>query len=151
MLKTLVAALVAALTLTGLAIASQADTFKLSAKMKAGSEVPKPTGVPAAATGLFTGRSVELANDKARLTWTLTFSHLSGKAVAAHIHLGKPGKAGGVVVPLCGPCKSGQKGKAVIIHAQQAKFEAGAMYVNVHTDKNAAGEIRGQIKSTEVG
>ena len=55
MLKTLVAALVAALTLTGLAIASQADTYKLSAKMKAGSVVPKPTGVPAAATGLFTG------------------------------------------------------------------------------------------------
>ena len=140
---------VAALTLglAGMALASsQGDTYKLTARLKAGSEVPKPAGVPAAATGLFTGKTVELANNKARLTWKLTFSYLSGKAVAAHIHAGKAGKAGGVLVPLCGPCKNGQTGKAVITHAQENRIEAGATYVNIHTAKNAAGEIRGQIK-----
>ncbi len=140
------------LGLAGMALASsQGDMYKLAAKLKAGSEVPKPTGVPAAATGLFTGKTVELANDKARLTWKLTFSHLSGKAVAAHIHAGKAGKAGGVLVPLCGPCKNGQTGKAVITHAQEKKIEAGAAYVNIHTAKNAAGEIRGQVKAAEAG
>ncbi len=152
MVKALVALIVATLGLAGLALASsQGETYKLTAKLKAGSEVPKPTGVPAAATGLFTGKTVELANDKAKLTWKLTFSHLSGKAVAAHIHAGKPGKAGGVLVPLCGPCKSGQSGKAVITHAQEKKIEAGATYVNIHTAKNAAGEIRGQVKASDAG
>lgn len=150
--KIFLAVTVVTLGLAGMALASsQGDVYKLTAKLKAGSEVPKPTGVPAAATGLFTGKTVELANDKARLTWKLTFSHLSGKAVAAHIHAGKPGKAGGVLVPLCGPCKNGQTGKAVITHTQEKKIRVGAAYVNIHTAKNAAGEIRGQIKATEAG
>ena len=111
MLKGIVVA-VAALTLTGMAFASQADTYKLRAAIRPGSEVPKPKGVPATATGLFTGKSVELANDKASLTWKLTFSHLSGRAIAAHIHIGRRGKAGTVLVALCGPCKSGQTGQS---------------------------------------
>lgn len=149
MLKSIGAALVAVLALAGLATAaSQKDTYTIRAKLTARAEVPKPTGVPASATGVFTGKVVELANDKARLTWKLTFSHLSGKAVAAHIHMARPGKAGGVMVALCGPCKSGQTGKATITHAQVKKIEAGATYVNVHTPKNAAGEVRGQVKVT---
>jgi len=94
---------------------------------------------------------VELANDKARVTWKLTFSRLSGKAIAAHIHLGKPGKAGPVALALCGPCRSGQKGSGMLTHAQFAKLEAGGGYVNVHTAKNAGGEIRGQIKVSDEG
>ena len=141
---------VVALTLSGMALASsQADTYKLRAAIRASSEVPKPAGVPAAATGLFSGKSVELANDKVSLTWKLTFSHLSGMAIAAHIHIGKPGKAGGVMVTLCGPCRSGQTGRAQITHAQEAKIEKGLTYVNIHTPKNLGGEIRGQIKAIE--
>ncbi|HET7745498.1 MAG TPA: CHRD domain-containing protein [Gaiellaceae bacterium] len=150
MLKAVGAAFLAALVITGLAAgaAQKHDTFKLSATLSAGAEVPKPKGVPAAATGSFSGKAVERANDKASLTWKLTFSHLSGKAVAAHIHLGVKGKPGNVIVPLCGPCRSGQTGKATITHAQLKKIEKGATYVNVHTKKNLGGEIRGQIKAT---
>ena len=68
---------------------------------------------------------VELANDKARLTWKLTFAHLSGPGIAAHIHIGKVGKAGPVALALCGPCNSGQTGKGMLTHAQVAKIEAG--------------------------
>ena len=150
MRMTIVAALLGALAVSGIALgASERDTLNLSAKMTAGAEVPKPKSVPAAATGSFTGRAVELANDKARLTWKLTFSHLSGKAIAAHIHLGKKGKAGNVIVPLCAPCRSGVTGRAVITHAILNKIKAGLTYVNVHTPKNAAGEIRAQLKATE--
>jgi hypothetical protein len=149
--RTLVAAFGVALVLTGLASAApQADTYKLTATMKARAEVPRPTGVPAAANGHFTGKAVELANDRARVTWLLTFSGLSGKAIAAHIHMGKVGKAGGVMVPLCGPCRNGQRGRATITHAQLKAIELGRTYVNVHTTKNSAGEIRGQVRSTEV-
>ena len=152
MLKALVVSAVAALALVGLALAApQKETYNLTANLRARFEVPRPHGVPVGATGLFTGKAVELDNDKAKLTWRLTFAKLSGAAGAAHIHTGKPGKAGAVMIALCGPCRSGQRGTATLTHAQLTKIEAGGTYVNVHTAKNAAGEIRGQVKASEAG
>src|SRR5205809_624042 len=90
--------------------ATRSETHKLKAKLTAGQEVPKPTGVPAGATGTFTGT---LVGNK--LKWKLTFKGLSGKAMAAHIHLGKPGKMGNVIVPLCPPrCVSGKSGTTIV-------------------------------------
>ena len=137
------------LAFAALATATPAkDSFKLNANLKARFEVPRPHGVPAGATGAFTGTAVELSNDKAKLSWRLTFSKLSGRAIAAHIHVGKPGKAGAVMVALCGPCRNGQRGNATISHAQLGTIRAGGSYVNVHTTRNAAGEIRGQVTSS---
>jgi hypothetical protein len=151
MTKVLGVAVVAALVLAGLGVeAVQGETrdtlltmdstVRLGANLKAGTEVPKPSGVPANATGRFRGKSTFRS-----FTWQLTFFHLSGKAVAAHIHLGKPGKAGGVVLALCGPCTNGQKGAALLTKGQETKILERATYVNIHTPKNAAGEIRGQV------
>lgn len=148
--KTLVAAAAVAAAIAGFALAApQKDTFNLTANLRARSEVPKPSGVPAAAVGLFTAKAVELDNNRARVTWRLTFSKLSGRAVAAHIHTGRAGRAGGVMAPLCGPCRSGQRGIASITHAQLRVIRRGGAYVNVHTPKNPAGEIRGQVKASE--
>jgi hypothetical protein len=148
MRSTLVATSSAALILVGLAAAApQANTFNLTAKLNARAEVPKPTGVRAGAAGVFTGKAIELENGPARVTWRLTFSRLSGRAVAAHIHSARVGKAGGVLAPLCGPCRSGQRGTATITRAQLRTIRRGRTYVNVHTPRNAAGEIRGQVKS----
>jgi hypothetical protein len=147
MLRVIGVVLGAALVLSGLAFAaSQSETYKFTSKLTAGAEVPKPKGVPASATGTFTATTVEPKTGKVHLTWKLTFSHLSGKALQAHIHLGKPGKAGNVIVALCAPCKSGQIGKAAIARSVENALEAGKTYVNVHTAKNLAGEIRGQVK-----
>lgn len=152
MLKPLVLLAGAALAVAGLALAApQRDTYALSANLRARSEVPKPSRVPAGAVGLFTGKAVELQSDRARLTWRLTFRKLSGRAIAAHIHAGRPGKAGNVIVPLCGPCRSGQRGAATITHAQLRAIRRGATYVNVHTVRNAAGEVRGQLKASTTG
>jgi predicted lipoprotein with Yx(FWY)xxD motif len=82
---------------------------------------------------------------KTTLAWTLSFGKLSGKAVAAHIHIGKPGAAGPIAVPLCGPCASGARGQVTLTAAQAAAIRAGGAYVNVHTQKNPSGEIRGQV------
>jgi hypothetical protein len=150
MTRTLVAMAAVGLGLAGLALAApQKDTYKLTANLKARFEVPKPKGVPTGATGLFTGKVVELENDRARLTWRLTFSKLSARAAAAHIHAGRAGRAGGVMLALCGPCRNGQRGSSTISHAQLRTIRAGKTYVNVHTAKNAAGEIRGQVKASE--
>ena len=139
-----VLALAAALAAGGLAAVQKGGVIKLSAKLTAGREVPKPKGVPAAATGTFTGT---LKGKK--LTFRLTFSHLSGKAFAAHIHKGKAGTSGAVLVPLCGPCKSPVSKTVTVTSQARNAIEHAATYVNVHTPKNKGGEIRGQIKATD--
>jgi hypothetical protein len=134
------------LAAAGVALAASADdTYTYRATLGKKAEVPKPKAVPAAAKGAFTATVVESAAGVS-LRWKLTFARLSGKAVAAHVHRGKPGVAGPVLVPLCGPCTSGRTGRATITKAVSELLERGRAYVNVHTAKNAAGEIRGQVK-----
>jgi hypothetical protein len=120
------------------AAGSRSDRF--SAQLDRRQEVPKPNGVSLRASGRFTAT---LTGSK--LSWKLTFDHLTGKATAAHIHLAKRGKAGPVAVPLCGPCTSGVSRTVVVTAAVVNAMKKGDAYVNVHTPKNPAGEIRGQI------
>jgi hypothetical protein len=80
------------------------------------------------------------------LTWRLKFRRLTGRAVEAHIHRGKRGKAGPVVLELCSPCRSGMRG-TVDVEGDElfSTIRRGGTYVNVHTKKNRRGEIRGQV------
>jgi hypothetical protein len=72
-----------------------------------------------------------------------------GRADAAHIHAALAGKANPApAFALCGPCKNGQTGTVTASVAVIKKILGGATYVNIHTPKNAAGEIRGQIASS---
>jgi hypothetical protein len=66
----------------------------------------------------------------------------------SHIHIGKAGKAGPVAVALCGPCTSGKGGTVKAQRKYWAAIRSGKAYVNVHTEQNAAGEIRGQIRAS---
>jgi len=79
------------------------------------------------------------------LTWTVTYSGLTGDAVAAHIHgPAALGSNAGVEVPLTvGP--SPMTGSAVLTDAQVTDLTTGKTYVNIHTAANKGGEIRGQI------
>ena len=141
------AAAAAAVTLVavGAAVAgSTKATYTYKAVLAAGTEIPKPKA-PASAKGLFTATVTDSGTSRI-VKWKLTFTGLSGKAVAAHIHKGKAGSAGGVLLPLCGPCTSGQSGQATISRDVADALERGLAYANVHTVKNAAGEIRGQAK-----
>jgi len=116
----------------------------VTATLRNNTEVPRPKGA-ALARGSFSGTYVENKTG-ATLTWKLTFNRLTGKALAAHIHRGKAGVAGPVIVPLCGPCRNGRTGKVQISKAVLTALKAGNTYVNVHTARNPAGEIRGQAK-----
>ena len=130
---------VTALALTAVSLAATHGA-SWSTKLTAAQEVPKQVVADTAASGAFTAT---LTGNT--LKWKLSFSKLTGPATAAHIHLGGMGKAGNVVVPLCGPCKSGMTGTATISAALMKDFTKHLLYVNVHTAKNAAGEIRGQL------
>lgn len=107
-------------------------------------EVPKPKGNVRRAKGTFTA-TVTKSGTTGRIAWRLSFGGLTGRAMAAHIHTGKRGKAGPVVVPLCGPCRSGVRRSAELTASVLSALEAGRAYVNIHTARNPAGEIRGQI------
>ncbi len=120
-----------------------ATTMSLTAKLDAAQEVPKPSGA-AAARGTFAAGLVRTGSG-GNLSWRLTFQGLSGGASASHIHLGKRGRPGAVAVGLCGPCRSGVRGTAKLNAKTVAALLGGSAYVNVHTARNAAGEIRGQI------
>jgi CHRD domain len=131
----------AALALTAFSSAGTRGVMGVSAKLTAAQEVPKQVVVNTKGTGLF---SASLQGKK--LTWKLTFSGLTGPATAAHIHLGALGKAGNVVVVLCAStCKSGKTGTAMLSSALVSALSKHLLYVNVHTAKNPAGEIRGQL------
>jgi plastocyanin len=117
---------------------------KLGTTLNAKQEVPRPSGALAKATGRFTATLTGRT-----LRWKLTFSHLTGKATGAHVHLAPRGKAGPVLVALCGPCTAARSGSAKLTRAQATAIKNGRTYVNVHTAKNADGEIRGQITRTK--
>jgi hypothetical protein len=121
------------------------QTTTYAAALNAKAEVPKPKGVPTGAKGTF---AVTLTQKGSTYTvsWKLTYAKLSGKATAAHVHKAKPGKAGPVVLALCGPCTSGKTGKARVSKAVVDAMKAGTAYINVHTARNPKGEIRGQVK-----
>jgi hypothetical protein len=116
----------------------------VTAALNARQEVPKPKGNVGGARGTFTA-TITKSGTTAKIGWRLTFSGLTGKAAAAHIHLGKRGKAGPVAVSLCGPCRSGMRRSATLEASVLNALEAGRAYVNVHTARNPGGEIRGQI------
>ena len=134
----------------GAAARSQANTIRIAAAMTAANETPAPKGDVSAARGTFTA-TLTKSGTGATLSWRLEFSNLSGNAIAAHIHVaahihsGVRGKSGPVIVPLCAPCKSGARGRATVDASVLNALESGRTYVNVHTKKNAAGEIRGQL------
>jgi hypothetical protein len=117
----------------------------LKATLAVGQEVPHPKATRGA-TGLFTATLTPNATGASLIVWRLTFKRLTGAAVAAHIHLGRPGKAGAILVQLCGPCAPGAHG-TVEVSGQPARraIVSGGAYVNVHTKLNPGGEIRGQI------
>jgi CHRD domain len=133
-------AVAASLAVVALAFGAGATTISVGAKLNAKQEVPAQVVKDAKAKGRFTGKLVGR-----KLTWKLTFSGLTGAATAAHIHMGAVGKAGNVLIPLCGPCKSGVHGKKTISRALKKALMHHKLYVNVHTAKNPNGEIRGQL------
>jgi hypothetical protein len=108
-------------------------------------ERPRPKGNVRRATGTFTG-TVAKVGTRGTIAWRLRFSRLTGAVGAAHIHIAPRGRPGPVAVALCGPCRNGARGTANLTPAALTALEAGRAYVNLHTARNPAGEIRGQIR-----
>lgn len=131
---------IAALALGAVAFAGPATAEKLKATLDGKSEVPATT---TSGTG-----TADLDYDAAskKLSWTVTYSGLSGPATAAHFHgPAEAGKNAGVAVAIPNATASPVKGEAVLTDAQAADLLGGKYYINIHTAANPGGEIRGQV------
>ena len=138
LLRSVLAALAVGLAL--LAVPAMAATMKFTADLEAASETP-----PATSSGTGAAK-VSFDTVTKKLTWTVTYKKLTGKATAAHFHgpAGVGAKAP-PVVPITGKLASPIKGSATLTDAQAADLEAGMWYFNVHTAMYPDGEIRGQV------
>ena len=118
---------------------SYADTVQFQADLKGSAEVP-----PNQTTGSGTVTATYDTSTK-QLTWEGSYSGLTGPATAAHFHgPAEPGKNAGVAVPIT-PATSPLHGSATLTDAQASDLMAGSWYVNIHTEANKGGELRGQL------
>ncbi len=124
----------------GFVASSQAEVVKFKAELKGSSEVPpNQTGGSGTVTASYDTSTKQL-------TWDGTYSGLTGPATAAHFHgPAEPGKNAGVAVPIT-PATSPLHGSATLTDAQASDLLAGRWYVNVHTEANKGGELRGQLE-----
>ena len=120
-------------------------------------EVPVCDAASDTATG--TAMVTIPADGQSVIVESVTWSNLSGDAIAAHIHSGAPGVAGPIVLDFgVNPTSPFMRtftaadypspppeGAPATFDAFVAQMRAGNSYVNVHTPMCQAGEIRGQL------
>jgi hypothetical protein len=135
-----------------------AAAYSFKAKLTGKEETPVAVKTKAAGEADF-----KLSKDGKELTYILKVKNIED-VTAAHIHAGKKGEEGAPVVGLFGGPKkegkfSGILAKGTITDKDlvgplagktvgdlDKMIEEGDAYVNVHTTKDPAGEVRGQIR-----
>lgn len=135
----LVGAMLLGATLLGSVGGASAEVVTLKAELKGSNEVP-PNASHASGKAEAT-----LDTSTKVLTYTVTYSDLSGPALGAHFHgPSEPGKNAGIVLPFK-TVQSPIRGSATLTDNQVTDLLAGKWYANVHTAANPGGEVRGQM------
>ena len=134
-----IAVLVSVVTLAS--CSSMPDWMPGSGAMKVsltGTEEVPPLNVPGSGSGSF-----RVASD-GTITGSVTTKDVQG--TMAHIHRGAKGQNGPIVVPLDknGDTYTVPAGRK-LTPQQMDDLKAGNLYVNVHTNRNKGGEVRGQL------
>ena len=138
-MKKLLITSLALLAASFLAVSAYAAERTFTVNMSGKAETPKgdPNG-----TGKAT---IKIEQSKGELCFTLSWSRI-GTPVAAHIHKGRKGVAGPVVIPLFGGAAK-HKGCVKASKSLLGKIvkSPASYYVNVHTQAFPAGAIRAQL------
>ena len=139
----LVAALAATLAFAG---AAQADDGgrPFTVTLTGAAEVPGPGDPDATGTA-----SLRLNPGQAEVCLDIDWADVDGTVVAGHIHVGDPGVAGPIVVPLFAGSGDGDSVTGCVT-AERDLIRAiirnpEDYYVNVHSTTFPAGAIRGQL------
>jgi CHRD domain len=134
---------VAALLAGGPAVLASTLTFK--AELSGGGEAPPNNS---AGKGHV---SATLDTDTKTLTWTVTYSGVTGAPIGAHFHgpvsyVGMTSEENAPIqVGTPGSLASPFKGSSTIDDTQMQDLKNGRWYFNLHTPKFPAGEIRGPV------
>lgn len=140
-MRRLFLAAVVALALPALALAAgQAMSPVVSAKLKGSNEVPDkgdPNG-----TGFVV---VTFKAAKGSACWEFKNVGKIGAPAAAHIHKGRSGVAGPVVIPLGTAYKAKGCQKAAKRLIEAIETNPNRYYVNIHNAKYPGGALRGQL------
>jgi hypothetical protein len=145
-----------------------AGTQIYSAQLSGDQEVPPVQTTNASGTADFRIPLSAISTPQAAIDYTVNGTGIENVVTAAHIHMGKMGENGDIVVTLCKAetCSAGGGGSGGGTLSLTGTFNAtnlegpmagkqiedlanemtnGGTYVNVHTEQNPNGEIRGQI------
>jgi hypothetical protein len=110
--------------------------------------------VEVAATG---DATVTISDDEQTVSWDVSYSGLTGAPAAGHIHIGAEGENGPVMIPFAEVTETGTTGSFAAADytggdglpadwaGVLAAIRDGNAYVNIHTEANPSGEIRGQL------
>jgi hypothetical protein len=142
------AAILLVLALAPVALAAESFTAQLSGE----NQVP-PLDVEGSGEA-----TVTISDDEQSVSWDVTYSGLTGAPAAGHIHIGAAGANGPVMIPFATVTETGTSG--TFNAADYAGGEglpadwdgvleairSGNTYVNIHTEANPGGEIRGQLR-----
>lgn len=118
------------------------DTIDFAAVVGGGQETPP---VSTAGNGTLTATYNATTN---LLSYTLTWTSLTGPPTAMHFHKAPVGVAGGVVNGIDGFSATAAgtlTATATIDETEEMDLMEGKFYVNIHTDLYPGGEIRGQL------
>jgi len=119
---------------------TQSNVMNIRASLAGSAEVPPNSS---AGTGM---AEVRFDRDTNELSWTVTYSGLTGPVIGAHIH--GPAAVGGnapVLIPFSNVGQSPITGKAQLTSTQVTQLMSGLMYVNLHTAAHPGGELRAQL------
>jgi plastocyanin len=123
-------------------------------------EVPAPAALGANQAPAYGSAFFELNTEGTELKFSITYTTMTGNITAAHFHRAKASTAGPVVKLICGgqsnACPSGpgatligswKSSDAQPLTSDLVKaIREGEIYVNIHTQVNPGGEIRGQLR-----
>jgi hypothetical protein len=128
-------------------VVSLVAVFAAGAASTAGTELEaslngKAEGAPKTNKGKV---EVTLNGKTGKVCWDFKLAKIDGKPSQAHIHKGKAGVAGNVVVPLGANYKRQGCTTAARSLVKAILKSPGSYYVNVHNAKHPAGAMRGQL------
>ncbi|MEZ0267298.1 MAG: DUF1800 family protein [Phycisphaerae bacterium] len=138
----------------GLATASTAFTVTITGAEKLYTTTLRPENPTVVSSGNGSA-TLTLSGDRSYATLRLTYANLTGPKTAAHIHLGDPGTSvpNNIVfdIDAATPQADGsfrwdivQAGTYTVQNILDA-FDAGRLYVNIHTTNFGGGELRGHF------